>query len=382
MGMVGGASVGEGRAAVMVVDDSLANLRVAKLALMQSYDVFTVPSAAKMFDVLGRSAPRLILLDVDMPGVDGFEAMRALKSGPATRDIPVIFLTAKADPESEMEGLALGATDYISKPFVPQLLLKRVELHLTVESQRRRLEEQAAELGASVMEIQRFNENLQRLVEEKTRDVLKLQNAILRGMADIVEGRDDATGGHIARTQRFLAELIGGLDAMGLYREDMQGWDMDLVIESSQLHDVGKIAVPDSILKKPGPLAKGEFEEMKKHVEHGVGIIERIESEVPGSDFLRYAKVFAKTHHEKWDGSGYPDGLAGGAIPLAGRLMAVADVYDALTSRRPYKAPFPHGEAARIVLGEGGRHFDPTLVEVFGRVADRFALAAPPSASR
>jgi putative two-component system response regulator len=360
----------------MVVDDSLANLKMAKLALMQSYDVFTVPSAAKMFEMLGRQRPHLILLDINMPGVDGLEAMQMLKSSPATGDIPVIFLTAMSDPKSELDGLALGAMDYISKPFVPQLLLKRVELHLTVESQKHRLEEQAAMLEANVREIRHFNENLQQLVNDRTSDVLRLQNAILRGMADIVEGRDDTTGGHIERTQAFLRELINGLGIMGLHAETIGAWDLGLLLESSQLHDVGKIAVPDGILKKPGPLTPQEFEEIKKHVNYGVGILERIEREAPGSDLMRYAKIFAKTHHEKWDGSGYPEGLAGEDIPLLGRLMAIADVYDALTSKRPYKEPFPHEDAVRIIVGERGRHFDPVLVDVFACVADQFARVA------
>ena len=366
----------EGRTTVMVVDDNLANLKVAKLALMRAYDVFTVPSAAKMFEVLGRIRPQLILLDIAMPDMGGLDAMRALKSGPATKDIPVVFLTATTDPENELEGLALGAIDYIPKPIVPQLLLKRVELHLTVESQRRRLEEQAATLNANAREIQSLNENLQRLVENKTRDVLKLQNAILRGMADMVEARDGAAGGHISRTQRFIWELINGLEAMDLYRDEMRGWDTNLMLESSQLHDLGKIAVPDSILRKPGALSPQEFEEMKKHVEYGVSIIERIESEVPVSDFLKYAKIFAKTHHEKWDGSGYPHGLAGCGIPLPGRILALADVYDALTSSRPYKDALPHAEAVGVIQGERGRHFDPAIVDAFEHVADWFALAA------
>jgi putative two-component system response regulator len=366
----------------MVVDDNLASLKVAKLALAQSFDVFTVPSTAKMLDMLERNRPHMILLDIDMPGANGLEAIRMLKSSPATWDIPVIFLTARVDPESEMEGLALGAIDYISKPFNPQLLRKRVDLHITVASQKRRLEEQAAALDASVREMRHFNKNLQRLVDERTRDVLNMQNAVLRGIADMVEGRDGDTGGHIERTQRFVRELVDGLGAMGLYRDDTREWDIDLMVESSKLHDVGKIAIPDGILKKPGALTRQEFEEMQKHVEYGVSIIERIERDVPDSDFLRYAKVFAATHHEKWDGSGYPRGLTGDRIPLPGRLMALADVYDALTSRRPYKDPFPHEEAARIVQAERGRHFDPVLVEVFGRVAGRFAAIADSPAGR
>jgi putative two-component system response regulator len=370
------------RATVMVVDDNLANLMVAKLALTHCYDVFTVPSAAKMFDMLGRNRPDLILLDIEMPETDGMEALSTLKANPDTANIPVIFLTAKGDPESELRGLALGALDYISKPFMPQLLFKRVDLHLTLESQRLRLEEQAKKLEASVEKIQNFNENLQQMVESKTHEILKLQNAILHGVADMVESRDDATGGHIERTQSYLMELINGLSKLGLYQEDMIGWDIELMLESSQLHDVGKIAISDSILKKPGRLTRQEFMEMKKHVEFGVKIIERIESEVSGTDFLRYAKIFAAYHHEKWDGNGYPNGLVGKDIPLPGRLMALADVYDALTSKRPYKDAYSHEEAASIIRAGNGSHFDPVLVDAFEQVADQFAAIASASTNQ
>ena len=368
--------MGGERAVVIVVDDSIANLKVAKNALTQSYDVFTVPSAAKMFGILERNSPHLILLDIDMPDMDGFEVIKILKVNPATRDIPIVFLTARGEPENELKGLALGAIDYISKPFMPQLLHKRVELHITIQVQKRRMEEQAKELEAHVKEIKHFNDNLQQMVEEKTNELLKLQNAIIRGMADMVESRDDATGGHIERTQHFLKAMLDGLESMGLYRDQMREWDVDLMLESSQLHDVGKIAISDSILKKPGRLTPEEFEEMKKHVEFGVGIIERIEAEASGSDFLRYAKILAKTHHEKWNGSGYPDGIAGKDIPLPGRLMAIADVYDALTSDRPYKKAFSHEEAVRIIREGKGSHFDPVLVDVFEHEADRFAESA------
>jgi len=364
------------RATVMVVDDNLANLMVAKLALTHTYDVFTVPSAAKMFDMLERNRPSIILLDIEMPETDGMEALSTLKANPSTADIPVIFLTAKDDPESELRGLALGAIDYISKPIMPPILLKRVDLHLTLESQKHRLEEQAKKLEVSVKAIKDFNENLQHMVEDKTREIIKLQNAILHGVANMVESRDDATGGHVERTQRYLRVLISGLNKMGLYQEEMKGWDIELMIDSSQLHDVGKIAISDSILKKPGRLTKEEFEIMKKHVEFGVSIIERIESEASGTDFLRYAKIFAETHHEKWDGSGYPKGLVGSNIPLPGRLMALADVYDALVSVRPYKEALPHEKAARIIREGRGSHFDPVIVDAFDQVADQFALIA------
>jgi putative two-component system response regulator len=235
------------------------------------------------------------------------------------------------------------------------------------------MEEQALKLAAQGEELKHFNENLQKMVAEKTDNVLKLQSAILKTVADLVESRDYATGGHVERTQHGLKALIKGLEDFGLYRDQMAELDVELMLESSQLHDVGKIAIADSILKKPARLTEDEFEEMKKHAELGVKIIERIEAETPDSEFLKYAKTFAGTHQEKWDGTGYPNGLAGENIPLPGRLMAIADVYDALVSDRPYKKALSHEEAVLIILEGKGTHFDPVLVDVFEQVADRFA---------
>ncbi|MDR1041257.1 MAG: response regulator [Deltaproteobacteria bacterium] len=369
----------DGRPTVIIVDDSVANLRIAKNALPKSYDVFTAPSAAKMFDLLERNRPRLILLDVNMPEMDGYGALRALKGRPETADIPVVFLTAQSDPESELEGLSLGAVDYISKPFVPELLRKRVELHITVDSQKRRLEIQKEQLERQRAELQRFNANLQGMVEEKTGKILELQGVVLKTVADLVESRDGQTGGHVGRTKRWLKILIDGLDDLGLYCDQRAEWDVDLVLQSSQLHDVGKIAIADGLLRKPGGLTPEEFAEMKLHTTIGVRIIERIESEASDSEFLRYAKLIAGSHHERWDGSGYPRGLAGEGIPLLGRLMAIADVYDALTAERPYKEAFPHARAVAIILEGRGSHFDPVLVDVFELVAPRLEADGGPA---
>jgi len=220
------------------------------------------------------------------------------------------------------------------------------------------------------------SKNVDRMVKTKTKDMFKLQSALLQGITNIMDSRDAVTGRHALRTQGYLRALIDTLNKMGLYQDEMKGLDVELVVESSQLHDVGKIAISDSILQKPGRFTPEEFESMKKHVEFGVEIIERIESKVPGTDFIRYAKIFAQTHHEKWDGTGYPKGLAGSDIPLLGRLMAIANVYDALTSKRPYKEAFPPEEAARIIREGKGSHFDPALVDAFEQVAGQFASIA------
>jgi putative two-component system response regulator len=213
------------------------------------------------------------------------------------------------------------------------------------------------------------------MVEAKTKTILKLQNKILTAMAEMVEGRDGTTGQHIANTQRYLRCLLTAVVGKGIARAESVEWDVDLLVQSSQLHDVGKIAVRDSVLKKPGKLTPAEFDEMKQHVVYGVGFIERIEDNEGDSRFLRYAKTFAAFHHEKWDGTGYPHGLAGEKIPLLGRMMAVADVYDALTSERPYKNAFTHDEALRIIVEGKGAHFDPVLVDLFEQASRSFIQA-------
>jgi putative two-component system response regulator len=349
----------------MIVDDNITNLKIGKNALADSYDVFTIPSANKMFDLLDRKKPDLILLDIDMPEIDGFEALKIIKSRPDTKNIPVIFLTALDQPDQELLGLSLGAIDYITKPFQPTLLRKRVEVHLTVSKQRLTLEKQRAELKD-------YNKNLQRMVAEKTWKVLELQNAVLKTIAELVESRDLITGEHMGQTQRGLAVMVDALSDLGLFREEIQTWDMGLLMESSLLHDVGKIAISDAILKKPGKLTPAEFDQMKLHTVYGVKIIEKIQSYASENDFLEYAKILAGTHHEKWDGSGYPEGLAGEDIPLKGRLMAIADVYDALVAVRPYKKAFPKAEAVRLILDGRGTHFDPVLTDVFEQVNDKF----------
>jgi putative two-component system response regulator len=343
---------------IILVDDNPANLRIGKNVLAEKYAVATAPSAEKMFGLLQNNAPAIILLDIDMPEMSGYEAIKILKSNPETKNIPVIFLTAKTESDDELEGLSLGAIDYIIKPFNPALLLKRIEVHLLVEAQRK--------------ELEYFNENLQKMVEEKTQSVLDLQNALLKTMAELVECRDDITGGHIERTQRGIKILLDELEKSDVYREETKNWNVELLLQSSQLHDVGKISIDDNILKKPGKLNEEEYSEMKKHASFGEQIIKKIETLAKESDFLNYAKIFAASHHEKWDGSGYPRGLHGHNIPLLGRIMAVADVYDALTSVRPYKKAFSHEEAVRIITEGSGTQFDPALVDAFLRVADRF----------
>jgi putative two-component system response regulator len=346
------------RKTIFLVDDNLTNLTVGKTALAEHYNVFTLNSGDKLLKMLEKNIPDLILLDIEMPEMNGYDVIKIIKNKEETKHIPVIFLTARDDVEGELEGLSLGAIDYITKPFSPALLIKRIETHLLIEFQKK--------------ELVNYNKNLQEMVEKKTKSVLELQNTILKTVAELVEFRDDITGGHIERTTSYLGVLLDALLVLGLYEKEITSWDLKLVLQSAQLHDVGKIAVRDNILQKPGKLTSEEFDEIKKHTTFGKEIIEKIKRKTSEKAFLEHAEIFAATHHEKWDGSGYPRGLKGKDIPLQGRLMAIADVYDALVSDRPYKKAFPHEDAVHIISASKGTHFEPTLVDLFLKVADQF----------
>jgi putative two-component system response regulator len=336
---------------IYLVDDNITNLTLGKNALAEQYKVFTMNSGATMLKFLEKNIPDLILLDVEMPEMSGYEAIKIIKSKKETKNIPVIFLTAKTDGDSELEGLTLGAIDYITKPFSPSLLLKRIETHL---------------------ELANYNKHLQEMVAAKTQSVFELQNAILKTMAELVECRDNITGGHIERTTYYLGVLLNAMQTHDQLKEKISEWDLKLVLQSAQLHDVGKISIRDYVLQKNGKLTPEEFEEIKKHTIFGEKIIEKIKKSTSERVFLEHAGIFAATHHEKWDGSGYPRGLKGEEIPLQGRLMAIADVYDALVSERPYKKPYTHEEAVNIIKESRGTHFDPDLVDLFLNVSDEF----------
>ena len=220
-------------------------------------------------------------------------------------------------------------------------------------------------LESQKRELIKYSHNLEEMVDKKTKTVFELQNAILKTVAELVECRDDVTGGHIERTQKYLILLVKIMLAHGIYAQEISTWDINLFIMSSQLHDVGKISIKDNILMKKGQLTNAEFEEMKKHSAMGADIIQRIEENTTENEFLKYAKLLASSHHEKWDGTGYPNGLKGEDIPLQGRMMSIVDVYDALTSKRQYKKAFTHEESVKIIGDGNGTHFDPLLVEVF-----------------
>ncbi|MCL2774638.1 MAG: response regulator [Oscillospiraceae bacterium] len=350
------------RQKIMLVDDNMTSLTMGKNILKEHYEVYALPSTAKLFDFLKRVKPDLILMDIEMPGMNGYEAVTILKSDSQHADIPVIFVTAKNSESDEFDGLALGAIDYVTKPFSSALLLKRIENQLLIQKQKARLQD--------------FNDNLLKIVEEKTKQIFGFQNSIINTVADLVEFRDNSTGWHITRTQKYFQAMAEQLIKDDIYTDELLSWDIDVASHSAQLHDVGKISISDMILHKPGKLTPEEFEIMKTHVDKGVEAIERMEIAGHFADFLNHAKIIAGTHHEKWNGSGYPQGLSGESIPLEGRIMAVADVYDALISVRPYKKAFPAEEAIRIIVEDSGVHFDPLLIDTFKKLTDEFARIA------
>ena len=332
---------------VFLVDDNATNLTMAEDTLAEKYRVIALSSAAKMFAALDKFKPDLILLDIEMPEMNGFEAMKILRANDSYAEIPVIFLTGRTDPDSEALGIELGAVDFIMKPFSVPVLLNRIKNHLHLDEL---IHERTVQLA------------------RRTEQLVLLQNGIVYTFADLVENRDKNTGGHIDRTAVYLSILIDAMLEQEVYTDGMHGWNMEAVISSARLHDLGKIVISDSILNKPGPLTKDEFEAMKGHAIAGERIIDKAIKQTGDADFLYNAKMIAAYHHEYWDGSGYPYGLKGTTIPLQARLMAIIDVYDALVSERPYKEPFPHEEAVKIIGNGSGRQFDPLIAEVFNKV--------------
>jgi putative two-component system response regulator len=329
---------------IFIVDDDLTTLAVTENALDDVYRVITLPSAQKMFHFLEKLIPDLILLDIMMPEVDGFAAIKRLKAHSSYANIPVIFLTGSDDVSVEADCFKLGAVDFIKKPYAELVLQRRVATHLNIDG----------------------------LIREKTADLRRLQDSIISVLANMLEHRDHVTAGHTERTALYIKALINEMKERGVYAAETNEWDIEFVVTSSLVHDVGKIVVSDLILNKPDKLTKAETELIKTHTTEGVRIIEEMITKAQGASYLRHAQLFAGYHHERWDGLGYPHGLRGTAIPLQGRIMAIADVYDALTSERPYKKAAGHETAVQFILNERGQHFDPELVDIFGDIHEKF----------
>jgi putative two-component system response regulator len=344
---------------VLVVDDVPDNLVLASALLKTRYTVKLADNGEKALAIARSESPDLILLDVMMPVMDGYETCARLKADDALSQIPVLFLTAKDEAEDEERGFALGAVDYIIKPLTPSLLLARVQTHLTLKHTQDCLQERNTYLEAEII--------------KRVEEVTLLQEVAITAMASLAETRDRETGAHIQRTAHYVKELALQLRHQSKYEDVLTFENIHLMTKSAPLHDIGKMGIPEMILWKPAKLTTEEFALIKKHPAIGRRAIDGAEKLLGTSEsFLRFAKEMAYSHHERWDGTGYPEGISGDAIPVSARLMALADVYDAIISRRVYKNPMPHEEAVIIIKTEAGKQFDPAVVGAFLELADRF----------
>jgi len=341
------------RQSILVVDDNAVNLKALQEILKNNYKVYLAPSGERALAFLERAVPDLILLDIEMPGMDGLEVINRLKQDSRWLDIPVIFLTALEDRAKEEQAFQMGAVDYILKPISAGVVMKRIHLHI---------------------ELQMYRKSLEKLVEIKTNQLTRSQDTILEILVNVTSYRDNDTGDHIQRTTLFTERIVNYLFALGIHEYRLNRNYADNIIKTAKLHDIGKVGVSDTILLKPGKLSAPEFSEIKKHTTLGAKMIDDARIELgDDSTFLLVAKEIVYSHHEWWNGRGYPLGLAGEDIPLAGRIMAVSDVYDALVSDRPYKKAFTHEQAMKIMREESGTHFDPRLLSIIDNITPEFA---------
>jgi len=346
------------------VDDDTGNLGILGHLLQPYHDVLAAPSGERALQIsAGTPKPDLILLDVLMPQMDGYAVFAHLRENPATRDIPVIFVTGLDSTAEEEKGFALGAVDYIAKPYRAPIVLARVHTQLELKRARDWLRDQNSYLEAEVM--------------RRMQDTLLVQDLTINALAELAETRDNETGNHIRRTQEYVNILAQRLQLHPSFAGFLTNKTVDLMTKSAPLHDIGKVGIPDNILLKPGKLTDEEWGIMKTHSMLGATSIERaLRNADRRLDFLDMAMQIAHYHHEKWDGSGYPDGLKEEAIPIPARLMALADVFDALISRRVYKPPISYEQAKNIIVAERGNHFDPDVVDAFLRSFDEFVTVA------
>jgi putative two-component system response regulator len=341
---------------ILVVDDEPFYIELLVESLADQYVVAVAKNGEQALRrVQGDSPPNLILLDVLMPEMDGYQACERLKKNPLTSEIPIIFLTTKGEETDELKGFELGAVDYITKPISIPILQTRVKTHLALAEQK---------IG------------LEQLVQERTEQLQRAKDAVVYSMGALAEARDEETGNHILRTQEYVRVLGYALAGRARYANLLNERAINLISRAAPLHDIGKVGVPDRILQKQGALSADEKQQMNEHVTYGRDAITKAEKHIGSTSFTAVAKEIAYSHHEKWDGSGYPAGLTGEEIPLSARMMALADVYDALVSKRYYKQAMSHEEAKAQIMQERGTGFDPDLVDAFIESSDAFSKIA------
>lgn len=353
----------EPNADILIVDDTPANLRLlASMLAQRGYKARPVPSGALALQAVRSQPPELILLDINMPGLNGYEVCRQLKADEKTREIPVIFLSALGETEDKLNAFAAGGVDYISKPFQFEEVDARITTHLKLRQLQKQLED--------------HNRHLSRLVEAQVRKISDSQLATIFALAKLSESRDEDTGAHLFRVRGYCRAIATHLSRGGPYAPEVGDRFVENLYYSSPLHDIGKVSIPDAILLKKGPLTPEEWAVMKTHTTLGAATLDVVLEQYPDNEMVRMGREIARSHHERWDGTGYPHGLSGEAIPLPARIFSMADQYDALRSTRPYKRGFSHAETVRILVEGDGRtmpgHFDPLILAAFREAEPEF----------
>ncbi|PID39433.1 MAG: two-component system response regulator [Proteobacteria bacterium] len=344
---------------IMIIDDTPENLQVLTAMLQRKgYTVAAFPRGKMALAAAARKPPDLILLDINMPEMDGYEVCEAFKSDLSLKDIPIIFISALDGTDDKVRALKCGGVDYINKPFQMEEVYARVDTHL--------------QLSSTQDVLRQFNEKLKDRVAQQVEELTKSQLAMIFALAKLSHTRDDDTGLHLERVQHLCKLLTSALARTPVFKHAISHEFITTIFHASPLHDLGKVGIADAILLKPERLTHEEFEIMKTHTTLGAATLESVHNQYPKNEFVTMGIEIAKYHHEKWDGSGYPEGLVGEAIPLSARIMALVDMYDALRSRRPYKEPFSHEKATAIITDLSGSHFDPRIVKVFIGIAADF----------
>lgn len=346
-------------ASIMIVDDTPANIKLLNDLLRScGYHVLAFPRGEMAFKAAQRNPPDLFLLDINMPDISGYKLCQNIKSTPNLADIPIIFISALNEPLDKVNAFGLGAVDYINKPFQFEEVLARVQTHIKI----RRLQ----------VELEKHNHQLEDLIREQIKEIEASQMATIFALAKLAESRDDETGQHLERVQLLARSLTHGLMSLNLFNDRIDETYSYVIFNACSLHDIGKVGIPDNILLKPGKLSPEEFEIMKSHTLIGALNLKSVYDKYPSNNVVKMGIAIARSHHERWDGNGYPDGLTGEAIPLEARIMAVVDVYDALRSERCYKKAIPHKETVEIITGVAGTQFDPNIIKIFTRIEKDF----------
>jgi putative two-component system response regulator len=344
---------------IMVIDDTLANVQLLTGLLHQhGYKVRPVLSGRQAIQAVQSHSPDLILLDITMPEMTGYEVCELLKKDPETKDIPIIFISALSEPFDKVKAFSLGGVDYITKPFQAEEVQARIETHLRISSLQN--------------ELEKHNHHLQELVQEQIKEITDSQMATILALAKLAEFRDEDTGRHIERVQIYCKLLAIRLSLKQQFHSIITSAFVENIFHASPLHDIGKVGIQDAILLKPAKLTPEEYDIMKKHSVIGAQTLIAVRERYPKNHFINMGIIIARSHHERWDGRGYPDGLSGQDIPHAARIMALADVYDALRSKRPYKSALSHPDSLKIIAEASGSYFDPEMVEVFMELEGEF----------